>query len=551
MSRGVISLLFKKGDRSEVRNWRPISLLNVGYKLLAKTLANHLAKFLLNLVQRDQGAFVQGRSIFENILTAIEALELVDREEANVAVLLLDLEKAYDRVNWPFVLTTLKVVGFGDQFCSWVKALYCFSTAAVCVNGQFSEEFCLTQSLRQGCPLAPLLFVLHLEPLLCNIRCHPEITGLMLHNGRESRVKALADDLFAILQNSYRSLDALKSCLVKFGELSEAAVNWNKSVFFLPRRFSLSVQWGMERVPEEAAERFLGVQVALGDCSSSQDLILQERVTKRVRSWGRGRHLSIIGRALVVMVSAFALLWYVAAVRRIAPSTLKTVRGVARRFIWKPDSKEDTGFISKVACDSICLPREEGGLALIDPALQNSALLGKWLVRVATGDQEADWLLLAEILLAKDWELVRPRDVWVAIMTDTFCRRRPNSRFWRDVLLAWKKVTPNLLRPPKTKEEVKRWPLFENQWITDDDGQWFSLEKKPGNFALSWLRKGVSTVGDLWDSLTNQWKSPQELKVVLGQLPEQETRATLLRSAIPGEWKEILGPSGVDKPGTW
>ncbi|GBG81321.1 hypothetical protein CBR_g31996 [Chara braunii] len=94
MTRGIISLLFKKGERNEVRNWRPISLLNVVYKILAKTLANRLANYLPCIVHRDQGAFVLGRSIFENVVIAIEALKLIEKEESNTAVLLLDLEKA-------------------------------------------------------------------------------------------------------------------------------------------------------------------------------------------------------------------------------------------------------------------------------------------------------------------------------------------------------------------------------------------------------------------------------------------------------------------------
>ncbi|GBG67878.1 hypothetical protein CBR_g997 [Chara braunii] len=117
MTHGVISVLFKKGDKAEVRNWRPISLLNVSYKILVKTLARRLGRYLPSLVERDQGAFVQGRSIFNNIATAIEVLEVVQSENLDTAVLLIDFEKAYDKVGWTFVLTTLKHMGFGEGFC--------------------------------------------------------------------------------------------------------------------------------------------------------------------------------------------------------------------------------------------------------------------------------------------------------------------------------------------------------------------------------------------------------------------------------------------------
>ncbi|GBG84645.1 hypothetical protein CBR_g39021 [Chara braunii] len=98
MTHGVITLLFKKGDKSVVKNWRPMSLLNVSYKILAKSLARRLSKHLPKLVENDQGAFVQRRSIFNNYVTAIETLEIVQSEGLDTAVLLLDLEKAYDKM---------------------------------------------------------------------------------------------------------------------------------------------------------------------------------------------------------------------------------------------------------------------------------------------------------------------------------------------------------------------------------------------------------------------------------------------------------------------
>ncbi|GBG60420.1 hypothetical protein CBR_g5596 [Chara braunii] len=364
-----------------------------------------------------------------------------------------------------------------------------------CVNGVILQEFKLSRALRQGCPLAPLLFVLPLEPLLCNIRAHPEIVGIKLPNGNECRVKGLADDLFAISSNERPSLEALKGCLRDFTELSEAAVNWSKSTFFLPKQYPMTVQWGMDRVPVDTAERFLGVQVAL-DCSSSQEALLQERLKARVSSWGKARHLSLIGRALAVMASAFALLWYVAVIRKFSPTLLKAVKAVARRFIWKPEGDPTRGVISKVAWHTICAPREEGGLSLVDPGSQNSYLLARWIVRIAEAEEVGDWILLAEALLASDWKLARPSDVWVVIMTKTFAGKRPNSRFWRDVLAAWKHARPTERAAPKSKEDVKRQPLFENQWITDDEGAPFSLERKPGAFGLSWVQKetGISSV---------------------------------------------------------
>ncbi|GBG59078.1 hypothetical protein CBR_g24421 [Chara braunii] len=363
MTKGIITLLYKKGDRSEVRNRRPISLLNVVYKILAKALARRLGRYLPALVGWDQGAFVQGRSIFDNILTAVEALEVIEEENTNVSVLMIDLEKAYDRVNWTFVMTTLRVIGFGEPFCGWVKALY-----AMC---------------------------------------------------------------------------------------------------------------------------------------------------------------------------------------KLSDTTLKKIKAAARRFIWKPQADENQGYISKVAWETLCKPRDEGGLGITDPNSQNLALLSSWLLKVAEMPEPPDWCLLAEKILLQEWGLSRTSDVWVAIMMDSFVNKRIKSKFWSSMLSAWKKVKPDIFVEPKSKDEVKRQPLFDNPHIKSVDNRPFLATAAPGNFGMKWTQRGVSQIGDLWDDLTGQWYPHSHLRGKLRQLPQQEERLRALIAAIPNSWKMLLGPQGVNPTDTW
>ncbi|GBG61726.1 hypothetical protein CBR_g23241 [Chara braunii] len=223
MCRGVITLLYKKGDKLNVRNWRPISLLNVAYKILAKALSRRLGQFLPDLVKSDQGAFVKGRSIAENIMVAMGALEVIGKEKRQVLVSMLDLEKAYDRVNWSFVLTTLEHMSFGVCSRRWVAGMYKRSTATVLVNGKKSQEFALTRSLRQGCPLAPLLFVLQIEVVLNATRSNRLVKGLELRE--EVKTGAIANDLLLITEATSESMGAAKGVLDMYADLSEAKVN--------------------------------------------------------------------------------------------------------------------------------------------------------------------------------------------------------------------------------------------------------------------------------------------------------------------------------------
>ncbi|GBG63278.1 hypothetical protein CBR_g37364 [Chara braunii] len=311
MTLGIISLMLKKGDKVNVRNYRPISLLNVDYKILAKTMAIRLRRILPRLVERDQGAFVQGRSIFLNILTAIESVEVMQMENRDMTILLLDLEKAYDRVGWSFALTTLRKMGFGEGFCRWLEV-----------------------------------------PLNC-IRKHQVIKGLPLGAGRECRAKALADDLFLISENSVFSLAAVKAVLQEYSLVSEAQVNWNKSAYILPKDFSRVVEWGMHRVDSTEGERFLGVLISLEVMSTAQGAVIQHRIAAKLKGWGSAWHLSLFGRALVINSALFSLFWFVARVREIPRPVILEIKRLASRFLWKPRAGQEEGFLVKVAWDLI------------------------------------------------------------------------------------------------------------------------------------------------------------------------------------------------------
>lgn len=178
--RGVISLSFKKGDRLDPRNWRPISLLNVDYKSASRAIAGRLLKVLHVVVGKDQTCGVPGRFIGENVAYLRDVVDYVSQVGVSCAILSLDQEKAFDRVDWSFMRATLSSMGFGPSFIGWIDLFYCGSQSAVNVNRHISPYFSLSRGVRQGCPLSPLLYVMVAEVLACNIRSHPDISGLSL-----------------------------------------------------------------------------------------------------------------------------------------------------------------------------------------------------------------------------------------------------------------------------------------------------------------------------------------------------------------------------------
>ena len=232
--RGVISLSFKKGDRLDIRNWRPISLLNVDYKLAARAIAGRLLKVIHLVVARDQTCGVPGRFIGENVAFLRDVVDFATFSNSPVALLSLDQEKAFDRVEWSFMRDTLLAMGFGPSFVSWVDLFYYNVQSCVDVNGHFSPFFPLSRGVRQGCPLSPLLYVLVAEVLACNIRANPRITGLSLPGSMSPLpvISQYAGDT-SLVVTSDDSITATFDTYSLFEKGSGAKLNQSKSKGFM------------------------------------------------------------------------------------------------------------------------------------------------------------------------------------------------------------------------------------------------------------------------------------------------------------------------------
>ena len=164
--RSRIILLYRKGDRSQLANWRPISLMNTDEKILTKILTSRLQMHLPSIISPAQTGFVRNRSIFDNIWSLEHALEAGLLHNHTDFLAFLDQEKVYNRMDHEYLFEILTATGFHGPWLKWVKLFYSNLSAVVTVNGFLSCPFKLTQGLRQGDPLSPLLYNLAFEPLL-------------------------------------------------------------------------------------------------------------------------------------------------------------------------------------------------------------------------------------------------------------------------------------------------------------------------------------------------------------------------------------------------
>uniref|UniRef100_A0A8C5MQT2 Reverse transcriptase domain-containing protein n=1 Tax=Leptobrachium leishanense TaxID=445787 RepID=A0A8C5MQT2_9ANUR len=199
--RSDIILVPKEGkDPSYLQNNRPISLLNVDYKIFTKILANRLNSILASIIHPDQVGFIPGRHAFANTRRAVVLMEHMAGTRLPSLLISLDAEKAFHRLEWPFLFRLLTTWGFPMTFLSVLRSLYNSPTSAVITPGTVPTGFSIGNGTQQSCPLSPLLFALSLEPLLSAIRHSPHIKGVTVGK-EEYKVWEYANDVLLTLSH--------------------------------------------------------------------------------------------------------------------------------------------------------------------------------------------------------------------------------------------------------------------------------------------------------------------------------------------------------------
>ena len=160
VNQAYMVLLRKKNDASSIGDYRPISLIHSFAKLLTKVLARRLASHMKELVKQSQSAFIRTQLIHENYKAVQLSAKLLHRQKIPSALIKVDIAKAFDTVNWRFLLNLLQHLGFSRQWLDWILSS---ASTKVILNGSPGRRICHARGLRQEDPLSPLLFVLVME----------------------------------------------------------------------------------------------------------------------------------------------------------------------------------------------------------------------------------------------------------------------------------------------------------------------------------------------------------------------------------------------------
>ncbi|CAI5930411.1 unnamed protein product [Closterium sp. NIES-65] len=218
-------LIPKRGDSSLVENLRPITLMNADYKLLALCLANRLQLVLPQLIHPSQTAFIKHRKIGDTINDTLDIMDWAAFSSSPLLALTINFRKACDLVDRPFLLQALAVLGIPAPFIHWVRLMHSDTTTRISINNMLGPTFPVRTGVRQGCPLAPLLFVCVIE--IFHRYMSLFLPGFALSPVQRRLMACYADDVTLFL-TSDTELGLAVILLGVFGSVSGEVPNWNK-----------------------------------------------------------------------------------------------------------------------------------------------------------------------------------------------------------------------------------------------------------------------------------------------------------------------------------
>ena len=376
----VTALLYKeKGEVNDLKNYRPISLINVDLKILTKALANRLKVVLPTVVHHTQTA-VDGRRIDHTVHMIRDLIQLANNEDLESAFIFLDQEKAFDRVNHEFLFKTLKAFGIGDAFIHWIRVIYSNATTRIKVNGFLTDNVPLNRGVRQGCPLSSLLYVLVIEILALQFRRNPDIVGFTVGGEKIVSLHYADDAVITILQN--RCFKEVIKDLADYEKASGAKVNYGKTQGLWVGKWKGRTDTPMQITWTSKNVKTLGVFFGNDDPGRATFAEIMPKIVRSMDYWKQFR-LSKLAKARVVEIFHASRLWYAAKYYPLPQAMERDLQQAFFEYINYPDKAVT---ISQAEVQKL---REHGGARLVNITAKSEASKIKWLMELCTNPQLA------------------------------------------------------------------------------------------------------------------------------------------------------------------
>ena len=338
----------------------------------------------------EQRAFIHGRDIRHNIILA-ESL-LYRKPQPNGALISLDWAKAYDRVDYRYLLDVINSYGFPGGLISKLLATMIGFELQIATPDGNQPFFPRERGVGQGCPCAPLLFALAIDPVARLIKNKVEGIPVSKYVDVKAKIALCADDTM-IFTASQLDINNAEEALQAYMNASGALLNWNKSIAIPMGRWKYDPH--IFRCPTLEADkrvRYLGIYLGQTRPENPWEAKIP-KMTKRLDIW-KSMGLSMLARANICMTLIASCARYHASCATASPAQIKDFQKAIRNFLWSGDRKKRGYCRTKLPIAS--LPRRWGGLGVPNiQAIIDAHHLRMWAVAM-TSDEDWAWALRSD-----------------------------------------------------------------------------------------------------------------------------------------------------------
>lgn len=520
----ILSLIYKKGDPTNIENWRPISLLNVDYKIATRCLSKRLQKVLPIIISTDQQGYVKNRFIGFSIRQIADIIDYADLMDVDGIVMCLDFKKAFDSVEHVFLFKVLAKFGFSDSFIQWVNTFYCNISSCLYNNGWKSDVFYPSRGLKQGCSLSALLYIIVAEIMAEKLRSNRDLQGIkIIQCDKSIKLTQLADDTTIFCKDEHDVKTALK-IIEKFGAYSGLKLNTHKT----------EIMWiGHSKLRNDSigdikcSSKIKALGVIFSNDHEVNNIANWEKpletVKQAVYNWSK-RHLTFYGKITVIksiLLPKFVFLFQSLVVPK---HIIDTINKMFYEFLW-------SGKGEKVKRKTLIGDINAGGLKMIDLTSFIHSIKIKWISALLC-DEEANWKIIPRVFLNSFGD-----NLLIFQMNLEHLKQLPNqnfkvSDFYKNLVNIWlnfRKLDPSRRNFPKGFDCIRNQIIWGNMHL-----------RVQGKCLLfkSWIKSGILFINDILGS-----NGCIDETIVINRLQNKSnwiSELSMIKSAIPKAWREIL-----------
>ena len=510
MRQSIVRLLFKKTDDKDRlfnKNYRPITLQNLNYKIFYKVLSNRLSKVIHKIVSRHQHAFVPGRVISDPIHLIRLMIERAARKNTKHAVVFADIMKAFDQVSHEFIYQMLATVGIPQRFIDWVKMSFKNTEVQLIVNGYLSESYSTGAGGKQGDPLFPLIFIIVMNGLIALIETDDTIQGIELpYKAGTVKIVAFADDSTFFVGDK-DDPSKYHNHLAMFRKASFLRCNDDKTLIMGLGQWSSSPpacfhSLGWTFVKQEESVRALGIMV--GDPKSARkswDKLMNKARLFMISS--NPGNLTLMGRCNLANASVLGCLIYHITHQYVSKGQTSRANSLINQFTNGNKQRTQVSFADKTK------PHSMGGppVVLLDVHHMTVCLQTKSLSIIANSAKPisaAPWipLMLEQVLTyTKDRGIYLPEHALLCNF-NVSCISEDRTRvdpYVLSALRSWTEMGYTRRLLGGSYEEIASLPIWNNPYLRHS-GDMFDLHNEDSPY-VGVRKRGLYHVGQLFTNL--------------------------------------------------